>query len=86
MLRPGGYIIVASPEGCDFEADTFTCSHCQQIVIVPVKASASDPGGWCGCCAKPVCGPCADTGVCTPWEKQMERMEARDRMLRSIGF
>ena len=86
MRNPGGYVLVVDPEAPDYEADTFTCSHCQRVVVVPVRASASDAGGWCSCCTKPICGPCADTGVCTPWEKMLEKMEARDRFLRSIGF
>jgi hypothetical protein len=89
MLRPGGYILVTDPDkpASGFtEADTFTCCHCQRIVVVPPRASASDSGGWCGRCAKPVCGPCADKGSCTPWEARMERMEARERFLRSAGL
>lgn len=85
MLRPQGYVTIVDPDSPLFECDTFTCAHCQRIVKVPPRAAASDCGGWCGRCAKPVCGPCADKG-CTPWEKQMERMEARDRLLRSVGL
>lgn len=91
MYRPGGTILVVDPDpprgtpGVR-EVDTFTCAHCQRLVEVPVRASPADCGGWCGRCAKPVCGPCADTGVCDPWERQLERLEARDRFLRSIGL
>ena len=84
MLRSGGYLITTGPTGV-FEADTFTCCHCNRIVIVKANASASDSGGWCCNCSKPICGaePCM---TCTPYERQMERAEARDRFLRSAGL
>ena len=86
MRNPGGYALVVGPEGVTYEADTFTCHHCQLVVYVQPHSPASDAGGWCGVCAKLICGPCADKGVCIPWEKQMEKMEARDRFLRSAGL
>ena len=89
MLRPGGYALVLDPDakgGVALERDTFSCSHCQRVVFVTPFAAASECGGWCGNCAKPVCGDCADRGVCVPWERVMERIEARDRFLRSAGL
>lgn len=89
MLRPQGYGIITDPDargGVAIEFDTFTCKHCQRVTIVRPGESATNCGGWCGSCAAPICGVCADLGVCTPWEKQMEKMEARDRLLRSVGL
>lgn len=68
------------------EADTFTCGHCQRIVHVPVKADPSNIGGHCKQCDTLICPHCVDKGTCDPWEKQMERMEARQQALRSYGF
>lgn len=84
MRRAGGYATISEPGKRIQEADTFTCIHCNSVVIVPPKASASDMGGWCMMCAKPVCKRCAGKG-CSPFLKQIEKSEARDRMLRAIG-
>lgn len=88
--RVQGYAIWT---GGDFsgpaEADTFTCSHCQRVVFIKPRAPASESGGWCGRCDALICGRCADKGVCTPWEKQLERIEAKaeqDRMLMAMGI
>lgn len=65
------------------EVDTFSCCHCNKIVFVPARAAASDCGGWCFQCGKPTCAECAAAGTCTPFLKQIEQMEARDRFLRA---
>lgn len=85
MRRPGGYLIVSGPGGTT-EADTVTCSHCGKVVVVKVKQDPSEMGGFCRLCMKHLCGPCADKGGCDPFEKKMERMEARDRSLRAMGI
>lgn len=84
MLKPGGYATVSSPDGI-VEADTFTCIHCNTVVVVPVKVSASDMGGFCTMCMKPVCGPCADLGKCIPFEKKLEAIERADRLHQSVS-
>ncbi len=84
-MRHASYCRASGPDGTQ-EWDAFTCVHCQAIVRIAPRASASASGGWCGRCNQPICGPCAATGQCTPWEKQMERIEARDRFLRSAGL
>lgn len=84
MRRPQGYLIITSPYGADLECDTFTCVHCN--TIVPVQpAPAPMPGGFCGMCRSFVCDSCADK-ECTPFEKQLEAWEAKDRARRSMGF
>lgn len=84
MRRPGGYLIGVSPAGVR-ECDTFTCSHCQHIVFVKPKCDPADMGGFCQVCGTLICELCVGKG-CTPWEKQMERAEARDAALRSYGL
>lgn len=76
MLRPQGYLVGVSEEGVVREADTFTCAHCQTIVVVKPGASASAMGGWCRLCDKPVCPRCS-SGACVPFEKKLEAMERR---------
>ena len=67
------------------EVDSFTCFHCQHVVMVPVKANPEDIGGFCKICTKLICKYCLRKG-CTPWEKKMEKMEARYDALRSYGL
>lgn len=89
MLNPGGYATWTSPESLT-ERDTFTCGHCNNIVIVPPKANPSDLGGMCKSCMKLICPKCTAlwnrTNKCTPFEKQLEKIEARARFLRSAGL
>lgn len=84
MRNPHGYLTINEPDKPLIEHDTFTCGHCNKIVIVPHKAKASDCGGFCLCCMTTICSNCEKQGSCTPFEKKLEKMEARDRMLRSI--
>lgn len=88
MRKPQGYYVIVEPDKAATEGDTFTCFHCQRVVNVPPKADPSTMGGFCRVCMRLICGPCADKGSCTPWEKQMEAMEKRDRFRRSLerGF
>jgi hypothetical protein len=64
------------------EADTFTCHHCQKITHIAVRANPEDIGGLCKLCMGLICPHCLGKG-CTPWEKEMEKMEARQDALRS---
>lgn len=64
---------------------TFACCHCNRITVVEQGAKADDCGGFCRLCMKPTCKTCADKG-CTPFESKLERMEARERMLASMGL
>lgn len=85
MRNPQGYSILVDPDAATVEADTFTCSHCNRIVTVKPLAPPSDMGGWCSVCAQLICDRCVGKG-CLPWEKNMERQEARGRALRSYGL
>lgn len=65
---------------------TFTCAHCNRVVIVPFKAKPDECGGLCMIELKPVCPECHKVGACTPFEKKLEKMEARGRLLTSLGL
>lgn len=82
MLKPQGYLTIMS-DGPLVEKDTFTCKHCNTVVIVE-PAPKPMPGGRCTLCDALVCDACADK-PCRPFEKWLEKMESRDRLLRSIG-
>jgi hypothetical protein len=85
MRCPQGYAIITDPDAPTKECDTIVCCHCQRIVFVRPGQSASDVGGFCRLCFEPTCGPCADIGTCFPFEKQLEAMEARGRLLAAMG-
>lgn len=99
MRNPGGYAIITSPEPtrvnfdrmrCEeisagtFEADTYSCVHCNRIVHVKPRAPMDEFGSMCRNCMKMVCPTCAD-GPCVPFMKKLEMAEARERTLRSYG-
>lgn len=79
--------------GVGMERDTITCCHCQRIVFTKPGSAATvyqvwnpttrlwveEMGAMCGRCNKPVCLGCHEDGRCRPWERQMERIEARAR-------
>lgn len=85
MFRPGGYAFTFDGGGVRQEADTFTCSHCNRIVIVKPKCDPCDLGGMCRLCMKMICPGCVDEGQCVPFEKKIEQQEARERRLRALG-
>lgn len=85
MRNPGGQATWYGAEGKPLERDTFTCCHCNRVVVVPPKASPSDLGGWCGLCAKPVCPQCAGK-ECVPFEMKLEQIESRERFFRQVGI
>lgn len=80
-----GYAVWTSLDGPAVkECDTFTCCHCNRIVMVKMRAAAEDLGGFCRMCMKMCCPSCADKG-CTPFEKRMEKYEARQRLLAAVN-
>ena len=100
MLRPQGYSTVVSPDAPVVERDTITCGHCQRVVFVKPNTAATtylipgthpdhpwreEPGACCRVCMRSICLTCCDVGRCTPFERQIEQMEARQRFREQIG-
>jgi hypothetical protein len=85
MRRAQGYATIIEPGKATIEKDSFTCVHCNSVVFVSPMRDASEVGGFCMLCMKHICSACASTGACDPFEKKLERMEARDRLLRACG-
>jgi hypothetical protein len=85
MSRAFGYAVMVG-ERDTREWHTVTCAHCQNVRLFESGKDPSDLGGFCRLCMKHICGPCADKGTCTPWEKKMEEAEARYRFLVSAGL
>ena len=88
-----GVASVTMPFGDQSFIKTATCGHCQKIMVVEPDAAPSamivtqrQPPAVCHRCWTLVCPQCHAKGTCTPWEAQMEKIEARDRFLRSVGL
>lgn len=101
MRNPGGYAVIVSPDPtkanfdrmtCEelpagtTERDTFSCFHCGRVTHVKPRMDPADLGGLCKQCMRLICPHCLGKGNCDPLEKKLERMEARDRALRSYGL
>lgn len=63
--------------------EKLVCSHCQTVFDKP---GPRDPSGFCHVCFKPVCLRCGAIDKCDPFEKKLDRLEARAAMLRSMGL
>lgn len=83
MTRSLGYIqIIGGPRSSAFvdpgmaalqstgEADTYTCGHCQRVVIM---APGKQNEGMCRVCWRLVCKHCMKAGNCVPFEEEIER-------------
>lgn len=81
MRSPGGYGVYISAYN-NIEHDTFTCAHCNCIVVVKPMMDPADMGGSCKVCDSLICGVCVGKG-CTPFEEKLKKWEARDVALRS---
>lgn len=86
MRNPGGYFIGVGPEGVVAEADSYSCKHCNRIVLVKPRCDPADVGGLCKVCMGLTCPECTAKGTCVTWEEQMKRIENRDRFLRQAGL
>ena len=91
IISPGRSMVIFDRLRCEeigegvYEVDTFTCCHCNSIVHVKALAPMDEFGSMCRNCMKMTCPRCAD-GPCIPFEKKLERLEARDRARQSYGF
>lgn len=99
MRRPQGYATILDPGRPVVERDTITCGHCQAVVFVtpgsattlyqiydaPTGQWREEAGAFCRVCMTAVCLRCHAAGGCTPWERRMERAEARQRLRAAVG-
>lgn len=74
MWRPGGYAVAVTPDGAKpIECDTFTCAHCNSVILL--QKPSTDIGGFCRCCMRAVCSTCVGKGVCSPFMRRVEQAE-----------
>lgn len=86
--RAQGEALVVGP-GKTVGAETFTCKHCNRVVLLhDLKTGnrTAEQGVMCTMCMRPVCVQCAERAVCDPFEKKLERSEARGRLLAAMGI
>lgn len=86
MWRAGGYLVGVDVDGGLHEADTFTCFHCNKVVIVKPKCDPAELGGMCRICCKMICPSCVDLGRCDPMEEKLARAEQSEQARRSYGI
>jgi hypothetical protein len=77
-------------DGSVRRGETFTCAHCNNVEEFRDNRGMFKPPTMCAQEHKPICERCAveanQAGKCLVFEKTLEKIEARDRMLRSIGL
>jgi hypothetical protein len=85
-----GYATIRWDDGRVIEMDAFLCGHCQKMTHVHPRQRPEDLGGLCKVCMQLICAECQGNMEkghgCMTWEAKMEKMEARDRFLRSVGL
>lgn len=97
MRNPGGYgVTTYADSGRKDEEDTFTCCHCNALVVLlpqrtamtevqskdPLVAEAAGVP-FCISCMKPICRGC-NGKPCVPFMKKIDRAEQRALARRSF--
>lgn len=87
MRKPQGYAIWTDPtvDGGTIERDSITCAHCNHVSFVKPFQDPTECGGFCRLCYRHICGPCADLGSCTPFERKLELVEHAARFHQAVG-
>lgn len=79
-------------DGSVRRGETFTCSHCNSPEeFKDDRGTKFEAPALCSKCGpKMICKRCARivdlTGKCVVWEKRMERIEARAKLLKACGI
>jgi hypothetical protein len=77
-----GYITTTDAFGTTSVVEALTCAHCQNIFVKP---KPGEPSGFCTMCFAPVCLRCGQNELkCDPFERKLERIESRARLLQSV--
>lgn len=96
VFKAHGYLVTSDPDPTKSkgqqavqEWDTITCGHNGELVRVPPLCKPEDmPYALCWGCRRNICLRCAvemdRTMKCDVIEAKLERMEAADRLLRSL--
>lgn len=82
--RPGSVVEVRDAEGNLTEFEASTCAHCQKVTFIESRRKMTDVVDYCRACDRLICAGCAGK-PCRPWEKEMERQEARAILFRDMA-
>lgn len=75
-MRRGGYTIRVEPGKPNWERDTFTCFHCNAVVVVKPMCDPAEMGDLCHSCNRYICRNCAGKG-CMPFLKKIDAEEKK---------
>lgn len=81
IRRSGKHVVVS---GGVFESATYTCSHCNAIVVV--NSTRTRERTWCRSCDHIICDSCsylAQTQACVPMARRLE--EAQTAAVHALG-
>lgn len=78
-------------DGSVRRGETYTCAHCNGVVEYKDNMGKNDPLVFCQFEHKPICPKCVKRAAktasgCEVFEKKLEQIESRDKMLRSAGI
>ena len=76
-----GYIHIFDPEAPVKERDTFTCCHCNKIIVV--RSGSGIERGYCVNCDDLHCGG-SSCWNCVPFERKLLAMEGRQELWKSF--
>lgn len=82
--QAGGLLITDLDTGKQTARDTYTCRHCNRIVIVQPMQRPEDIGRRCGGCDGLLCVACSARDGCSHIEKRCDAI-ARREQLRNMG-
>ena len=84
-IKPGGVVEIRDHLGQVTELHSSKCAHCQRYTEFPSLKVMHEHVDVCRDCMRLVCLECAGK-PCRPIEKELERQEARARMLLDMGI
>ena len=76
-----GYAETVDGYGTSTVVETLTCAHCGKIYKKP---ALGEPYGFCTLCFKPTCVSSGGLFKCDPFEKKLERIEQRSKLLGNL--
>lgn len=80
--RPSGEYTIINEYGERAQGETLSCVHCGRMWIV--QPGSGRQRGYCLKCGGPTCGAKDCTDRCLPFERQLEIIEQRHRLYRSM--
>lgn len=88
-MKPGGYLIEENKiTGAKLEFDTFTCVHCNRMVVKNPKRQR--PRNECHNCNKLTCDSAGCIIECNPFERDLDRakinLNGQPWLLRGLGL